>query len=171
LAQRDISRLLPELLIDHPDLTPPESLRETWQRHRFYGAIAKTILKNQPQVMLLEDMQYCDEDTLELLQYLLQYEKSMHILFLGTLRPGELYPGHPLLSFSIDLRRGDHLTELHLDPPEEKNWGISRWQGQAFHPGPGFFYALPARPGQHVVKFYSHRPLKIEIVNLKGSAF
>jgi DNA-binding SARP family transcriptional activator len=40
----EIARLLPELLVEQPDLSPPGPLTEAWQRQRLFEALARAIL-------------------------------------------------------------------------------------------------------------------------------
>jgi predicted ATPase len=69
-----------------------------------------------PLLLLLDDMQWCDRETLEWLHFLLHFEQQTPFLLLGTLRSGEMEPDHPLLSFLRNLRRDGLVTELALEP-------------------------------------------------------
>ena len=40
----EAARLLPELLADRPDLPAPGPMTETWQRQRFFQALARAVL-------------------------------------------------------------------------------------------------------------------------------
>jgi DNA-binding SARP family transcriptional activator len=42
----EIARLLPELLVETPDLPRPEPLVEHWQRQRFHEALARSVARN-----------------------------------------------------------------------------------------------------------------------------
>ena len=98
----EAARLLPELLSDRPDLPAPGPMTETWQRQRFFQALARAVLgaaagdsdkpftglgvrpdgtdppeqepggNASPLLLLLDDVQWCDHDTLDWLQYLIQ---------------------------------------------------------------------------------------------------
>ena len=83
----DIARLLPELLVEIPDLPRPELLRENWQRQRFYQALARAFFAvRQPLLLLIDDLQWCDPDTLEWLHFLLRSDQKARLLVVGTLR-------------------------------------------------------------------------------------
>jgi len=51
----EIARLLPELLVEQPDLPPPGPLTEAWQRRRFFEALARAILEGSQPLLLLMD--------------------------------------------------------------------------------------------------------------------
>lgn len=113
LAQ--VSRLLPELLEAHPQLSPPKAMTESWQRQRFFEALARAVLVDeQPRLLLLDDLQWCDLETLEWLQYLLNFATQARLLVIGTVRSGVGGPNHPLTTLLLNLRRLDRLTELAL---------------------------------------------------------
>ena len=68
---RELARLLPEILIERPDLPPPGPLTEAWQRLRLFEALAHGLLTGHSALLLvLDDLQWCDRDTLDWLHYL-----------------------------------------------------------------------------------------------------
>ena len=92
----EIARLLPEVLVQHPDLPSPGPLTEAWQRQRLHEALARAMLGTGGPVLLwIEDLQWCDHDTLEWLHYLLRFDEQARLLVLGTLRPEEALSDHP----------------------------------------------------------------------------
>ncbi|HEX9131750.1 MAG TPA: AAA family ATPase [Ktedonobacteraceae bacterium] len=113
----EVARLLPNLLVDKPGLPPPGPLTESWQRQRFFEALAHAVLQNsQPLLLLLDDVQWCDRETLEWLHYLLRFDQKAPLLLVGTERLEEMTTGHPLASLALSLRRQEQLTEVTLDP-------------------------------------------------------
>src|SRR3989475_11988836 len=71
----EVVRLLPELLAERPALTHYESVTEYGQRQRFFEALARAILgTSQPLLLLLADLQWCDQETLECLHFLLRFD-------------------------------------------------------------------------------------------------
>lgn len=113
----EVARLLPNLLVDKPGLPPPGPLTESWQRQRFFEALAHAILQSsQPLLLLLDDVQWCDRETLEWLPYLLRFDQKASLLLVGTERLEEMTTGHPFVSLSLSLRREGLLTEVTLDP-------------------------------------------------------
>jgi DNA-binding SARP family transcriptional activator len=113
----EVTRLLPEILADQPALPPPEPLTERWQLQRFFEALARAVMTaNQPLLLVLDDIQWCDQETLEWLPYLLRFDPAARLLIVVTLRPEEIDEWHPVASFLLDLRANDQLTEIELGP-------------------------------------------------------
>lgn len=112
----EISRLLPELLVDRPTLAPPEPLRESWQRKRFFDALLRAFMSVEGDLLLvLDDVQWTDGETLEWLQYLVESAQTK-LLVVGTVRADEMGKAHPLHRVRQQLERLDKFTKLPLDP-------------------------------------------------------
>ena len=61
----ELARLLPELLGERPGLPAPPPVAENWQRHRLFEALTKALLAGkQPLLLVLDDLQWCDQETL-----------------------------------------------------------------------------------------------------------
>jgi DNA-binding SARP family transcriptional activator/tetratricopeptide (TPR) repeat protein len=116
----EVARLLPEVLIQRPDLPRPLALTETWQRQHFFEALAHAILGiRQPSLLVIDDLQWCDRETFEWLHYLIRYDRGAKILVLGTYRPEEIEENHPLIPFRQALRLDGIVTEVDLQPLNE----------------------------------------------------
>ncbi len=113
----EVVRLLPDLLEERPALRRPEPLAENWQRKHMLEAFARAMMStHEPLLLLLDDIQWCDRETLEWLHFLLHFEQQTPLLLIGTMRSEEMEPDHPLLSLLRNLRRDGLLTELALEP-------------------------------------------------------
>ena len=111
----EVARILPELLIEHPDLPHPEPIRDSWQRKRLFEALAHAFTQIQRKmVLVLDDLQWCDSDTLEWLQYLLESADN-RLLVVGTVRPEEIDDDHPLHRIRQQLERLNRSTYLPLE--------------------------------------------------------
>jgi len=116
----EIARLLPELLVEQPDLSPLGPLTEAWQRQRFFEALAHAILGgSQPLLLLIDALQWCDRGTLEWLHYLLRFDPQARLLVVGTCRSEDMADDHPLMSLLQALRHNELLTEIELGPLDE----------------------------------------------------
>lgn len=116
----EIARLLPELLVEQPNLSPPGPLTEAWQRQRFFEALARAILGgSQPLLLLMDALQWCDRGTLEWLRYLLRFDPQARLLVVGTCRLEAMGDDHPLASLLRALRHDEQLTEIELGPLDE----------------------------------------------------
>ncbi|MCB0140184.1 MAG: AAA family ATPase [Caldilineaceae bacterium] len=112
----ELIRLLPELLIEHPQLSAPAPLRESWQRKRLFDALCHGFATpDEPLLLVLDDVQWTDVDTLEWLQYLVE-SREMKLLVVTTVRSDEIEAEHPLHRLRQQLQRHDKFTELPLAP-------------------------------------------------------
>jgi DNA-binding SARP family transcriptional activator/predicted ATPase len=113
----EVARLLPELLVERSDLPPPTPLSDSWQRQRFREALARAILLGlQPLLLVIDDLQWCDSETLEWIRYLLRLAAHEPLLIVGTVRSEEVGDDHPLTSLLMDLRQAGQLTDIELGP-------------------------------------------------------
>jgi predicted ATPase len=112
----EVARLLPELLVEHPALPAPEPLTESWQRQRLFESLARTFLSAHMPLLLIDDLQWCDQETLEWLRYLLRFAPHAELLVVGTIRAEEVVADDPLRALLIDLHRTEQITEITLKP-------------------------------------------------------
>jgi predicted ATPase len=121
----EVARLLPELLVQRPTLPRPTPLTAQWQRQRLFEALARAFTSDgQPKLLLIDDLQWCDGETLAWLRYLRRFthnhnghpHRPASLLILGTVRSEEIDAAHPLTTLLLDLRRNDEITELTLTP-------------------------------------------------------
>jgi len=119
---RDVARLVPEVLITYPALPDPGPLTGPAERERFFEALARTMLLRPPGsvspgplVLFLDDLQWCDRDTLEWLRYLLRPERAAHLLLIGTLRSDERADNPHLPPLLTALARDGQLVEIALE--------------------------------------------------------
>jgi hypothetical protein len=112
-----------------PDIPEPTPLNEHWQRQRFFQSLARAALSTlQPLLLLLDDLQWCDQETLEWLHYLLRFDPAAPLLVVGTMRPEEVGQRHPLSTLLIDLRSAGQRpksTSGPLGPPANANANAS----------------------------------------------
>lgn len=110
----ELARLLPELAANVSTGTrasPPQS----WQRHRLFEALAQALLMGQePRLLVIDDLQWCDQETLEWMRYFMRYALTARLLVVGTMRPEEVTGDHPLVTFVNEVRTAGQLTEIAL---------------------------------------------------------
>src|SRR5205807_6877051 len=114
----ELSRLLPELRVRYPDLPAPTE-DELSAKLRLFEAVARLVdalAKPAPLVLLLDDLQWLDGASLDLLRYLGRHWKghSSPVLLLGTLRREGLEPSSPLAAQLADLGRDLPISQLAL---------------------------------------------------------
>jgi DNA-binding SARP family transcriptional activator/predicted ATPase len=113
----EVARIVPELLSERPDVPHLPPLGEPWQRPHFFESLARAVLStDQPLLLLLDDLQWCDEDTLEWLHYLLRFNADAPLLLIGTARTEEVGAQAQLATFLTDLRSSGQVIELDIGP-------------------------------------------------------
>lgn len=118
----ECSRLLPELNNQYSNLPAPSPLTESWQRQHFFSALVQTLLKlRQPFLLFLDDLQWCDQDTLDWLLFLLHHDPWSRFLLMVTIRTEEVTPDHPLTTWQPQLDRDGRLTRIGLKRLDAKN--------------------------------------------------
>jgi DNA-binding SARP family transcriptional activator len=119
--RRELARLLPELLDDVSDGESLSPMTEAWQRQRLFEALARAVLEEQSSLLLiLDDAQWCDQETLAWLHYLLRFDLSARMLIVATLRLEEFDVDHPLSAWVRAAQRSVPVHELVLGPLSEE---------------------------------------------------
>ena len=91
---------------------------DAWQRHRFFEGLARALLAvGRPMLLALDNMQWCDQETLAFLTFCLGLSASAQILVAGTLRDDNLDDAE-LAGWTVRMRATGLLTELFLSPLE-----------------------------------------------------
>jgi len=116
----ELSRLLPELRVRYPDLPPPIG-DELTARMRLFEAVVRlldVLARHAPLVLLLEDLDWIDEASLDLLRYLAHAwkEHGTRALLLLTVRREGLELNAALATQLVDLGRDLPLTHVSLQP-------------------------------------------------------
>ncbi|WP_437893555.1 AAA family ATPase [Sorangium sp. So ce124] len=98
-----------------PELPPAEAqsrLLATLQR-----VVAACAQKEHPVALFLDDLQWADAASLQLLEQLATYAGAEHLLLIGAYRDNEVGPAHPLrLTLAEARKRGATVSELVLEP-------------------------------------------------------
>jgi DNA-binding SARP family transcriptional activator len=130
----EVARLLPELITRHPQLRVTESGGDSLQRQRFFEALARAVLGGQRSLLLvIDDLQWADRETLEWVRYLLRFAPQARLLLVGTMRSEEVMAEHPLQPLLVTLRRAQQLVEIQLEGLSTAETGMLATQlsGQA----------------------------------------
>jgi predicted ATPase/DNA-binding SARP family transcriptional activator len=112
----EVARLLPELLVERPEVSPPAPLIESWQRQRLFDALMHLLAHNrEPLLLVLDDLQWCDHDTIEWVQYLLRSAPQARLMIVSTLRQEAAVLDQPLAAFLHQLGRKGQLVQIDLN--------------------------------------------------------
>jgi DNA-binding SARP family transcriptional activator len=115
----DVARLHPELVAARPEVTAPALQLESWQRLRFFEALGQAFRSAAPLVLVLDDLQWVDGDTLDWLHYFLRSTRSS-CLVVATARAEEEQDNPPLGRMLGQLERDDLLTMIALGPLDQE---------------------------------------------------
>ncbi|WP_258608443.1 AAA family ATPase [Mesorhizobium sp. AR10] len=130
--------LIPELALiigeqpPVPDL-PPQDRQNRFQLvfRRFLGVFARP---EHPLALFLDDLQWLDTATLDLLEHL-THPDVRHLLLIGAYRDNEVGPSHPLARMLATIREaGGRVQDILLAPLKQDD--VKRLLGDALHTVP-----------------------------------
>jgi DNA-binding SARP family transcriptional activator len=111
----ELSRLLPEVRSNRPDLPAVPGIRDD-RRFQLFDSIAQVVLAQpSPLLLVIDDLQWADADTLESIGFLIRRAPGMPLLIAATVRSEEIEPGGALETLTSALGRDEALTELALE--------------------------------------------------------
>jgi PAS domain S-box-containing protein len=112
--------MVPELAVVLGELPPVPTLELGESRNRLQLALARFVAafaQDAPLVLVLDDLQWADSGSLELLRALVSDGGEQPILFVGAYRSDEIHPGHALHGLIDALEReGRGVAQLELQP-------------------------------------------------------
>lgn len=111
----ELADLLPPALQQMPPPPEQEQLR-LWESTR---ALLSTICENTTLLIVLDDLQWADSSSCELLTYLVRQMRGMPVMFLCTCRDSELPNNHPLRGLLTDLQREQAVEQIPVRPLSE----------------------------------------------------
>ena len=123
--------LIPELALiigEQPPVPelPPQDAQSRFQLvfRRFLGVFARP---EHPLALFLDDLQWLDTATLELLERLVTEPDVRHLLLVGAYRDNEVSPAHPLMRTLGAIRNtGARVQEIVLAPARAGRCGRAR---------------------------------------------
>jgi DNA-binding SARP family transcriptional activator len=115
----DVGRVCPEVVAVRPEVTAPDGQLESWQRLRFFDALAQAFRLAAPLLLVVDDLQWADADTLEWLRYFLRSASNTRCLVVGTVRAEEEQDNPPLGRLLGHLEHDDLLTMIALGPLDQ----------------------------------------------------
>lgn len=116
----ELSQLMPELRARYPDLPPPMTGDASFIRSRLFEAVAilgSALTVRHPAVFILDDMQWANTDTMDLIHYAARRwgENGAPILLLLTVRQENFAAGAALRDWLTRLGRDIPLQRILID--------------------------------------------------------
>ncbi len=132
----DYGSLSPYLALLLPEIGPaPASSDRATLFEAIRGAL-EAITRRQPTVIFLDDLQWADNATLELLPTLAESMSQCPLLLLGAYRSDEIPRGHPFRRLRAELRRQGQLREIAIEPLDAGETAALAAQHLGGAPGP-----------------------------------
>jgi len=94
-------------------------MEDPWQRHRFFEGLARALIGvGRPVLLVLDNLQWCDQETLAFVTFCLRLDPGARLMVAGTLRDDAGDEDPDLAGWTARMRAAGLLTELRLSPLE-----------------------------------------------------
>jgi DNA-binding SARP family transcriptional activator/tetratricopeptide (TPR) repeat protein len=124
LWREEVARLVPNIVpgeprqrqerSESPDVRPAV---DAWQRHRFFEGLARAVLSpGRPIMLVLDDVHWCDQETMDWLVFLLGFAKDARLLVAGSARLDELERNREVVAALRGLRSAGLVADVELAP-------------------------------------------------------
>jgi predicted ATPase len=81
-----------------------------------FDAVSRAILAgDRPRLLIIDDLQWCDAETIEWIGFVVRCGRTAPILIVGTVRWEEIPPQHPLVGLVDALGHDQAVTTVSLD--------------------------------------------------------
>jgi predicted ATPase len=116
----DLAYLLPELADDETAQPSAPLPLANWQRQRLYETLTHLFLApGEPLLLALDNAQWCDQETLDWLHYLLCATPAARLLIIGAFSRLELRPHDPVARLQPRLQQSHLVSQVTLSPLSE----------------------------------------------------
>lgn len=113
-ARPDLARLFPELGPPPTAGDAPIELTQTRLFGQLLGVLAR-LGQRRPVALVIEDLQWADRSTRELVGFLARTLKAARVMLVITVRTDSLHARHPLTPFLAELSRVEGVQRMTLD--------------------------------------------------------
>ena len=141
----EAARLLPEIRQRFPSLAEPEPSPDPTDAWRLYEGIAQllaSLASERPLVISVDDLQWCDEDSCTLIQFLVRRLDRAQVLWIGATTLGELERDAPAARLCRTLRAKFGAETIALGGlDEDEVWRLVRELGHVSTPTGGRRFA------------------------------
>jgi hypothetical protein len=99
--------------------TSSRATADAWQRHRFLEGLGRALIAvRRPLLLVLDNAQWCDQETLAFITFCLGLADGARLLVAATLRQDDLDEDPELAGWIVRMRATRLLTEVPLSPLE-----------------------------------------------------
>jgi DNA-binding SARP family transcriptional activator len=140
----EVARLVPELRERFPALpTAGEADEgEGWRLFEGVAQLLAALAAERPLAVVMDDLQWCDEDSCNLLRFISRRNERSPVLWLGLLTLGEVERDAPASRLCRVLRAKAHAKVVTVGAlSEEEVWQLVREMGHLSTPGGGRRFA------------------------------
>ena len=113
----ELAALLPSLARRVPSVPAPRAVDPDTERYKLFAAVVEflaRIASDRTVVLVLDDLQWADVGSLQLLRHLVTSDRPMRLVVLGTYRDSELAASDPLVEMLGALRRAAGVERIEL---------------------------------------------------------
>jgi DNA-binding SARP family transcriptional activator len=113
----EVARLVPAPGVAGHD-PGPWMIADAWQRHRFFEGLARALIAvGRPLLLVLDNVQWCDQETLDFVTFCLGLAPDgTPLLVAGTVRDESRRGDPALAAWAVRMRAAGLLSELPLSP-------------------------------------------------------
>jgi len=113
----ELAKIVPALRQRLGELPAPQSSDPDTERYLLYNSVVGLlgqIAEEKAVVLVLDDLQWADKPSLQLLRHVVANTTPLHLLIVGTYRHSELSSHHPLTEALAALRRESGVSRIAL---------------------------------------------------------
>ena len=113
----ELAKIVPTLQQRLGQLPPPQSADPETERYLLYNAVVGLLgqmSEDKPLVVVLDDLQWADKPSLQLLRHVVANTTPLRLLIMCTYRQSELSSPHPLTEALASLRRETGVNRIAL---------------------------------------------------------
>ncbi|GAA4875534.1 ATP-binding protein [Actinomycetospora straminea] len=111
----EVERLVPPFAAGGAADGGAQPLIDAWQRHRFFEGLARALIEvGRRTLLVLDNVQWCDQETLAFLTFVLGLDPEAPLMVVGTLRADDSGPA--AVEWAARMGATGLLTEMTLEP-------------------------------------------------------
>ncbi len=113
----EVERLVPSGHGRREAAASPRAMVDAWQRHRFFEGLARALESvRRPMLLVLDNLHWCDPETLAFLTFCLQLTPDAPLLVAATLREDAAQDDPEVAEWIVRMKAAGLVSELTLHP-------------------------------------------------------